>query len=147
MIKKDSSNITHPKKGSIVSNITNLIFWTVVIVFSYSSVTLIANDFDRTQMNFLGYSWNYVMSGSMEPTIMTGELVIAKQADFEDIEVGDIIIYKHTYDDGSSIPIIHRVIEKNSEYLLCKGDNNPEKDPWNIYPNEVRSIVVWYKNK
>lgn len=135
------------KKKNSFSTFTNIVFIIVLIVFLYSMITYAIGGFDKTKMNFLGYSWNYVVSASMEPTIMTGELVIAKQCDFEDIEVGDIIIYKHTYQNGYTIPIVHRVIEKNNEYLNTMGDNNPEPDGWNVYPEDVRSIVVWYKNK
>lgn len=128
----------------MLKKIVNVIFWVVLVIFVYMCCTWAMNGFDRTQMNFLGYTPNLVMSASMEPTIMTGELVITKQIDFEDVEVGDIIVYKHTYDNGEHIAIIHRVIEKTDEYLVFKGDNNVDRDPWNVYPEDVRAKVVYY---
>ena len=105
--------------------------------------TWVLNDFDKTQMNFLGYSVNLVMSESMEPTIMTGDVVITKQIKFEDVEVGDIVVYKHTYENGNYKAIIHRVIGKTDDYLIFKGDNNQEQDPWKVYPEDVRAKVIY----
>lgn len=130
--------------NKIVKGIINVIFWFTLVVFLYMTGTWVANDFDRTQMNFLGYTPNLVMSESMEPTILTGDLILSKQIDFEDVQVGDIIVYKHTYENGEHQAIVHRVIEKTDEYLVLKGDNNENRDPWNVYPEDVRAKVVLY---
>lgn len=122
----------------------NIIFWVVLVIFVYMMGTLIFNGFDRTQMNFLGFAPNLVMSESMEPTIKTGELVITKQIDFEDVQVGDIVVYRHEYEDGDVKAIIHRVIEKTDEYLVFQGDNNADRDPWNVYPEDVRAKVIYH---
>lgn len=128
----------------MLKKLVNLIFWPVLIVFICMCYTWAINGFDRTKMNFFGYAPNLVMSASMEPTIMTGEIILTKQIDFEDVEVGDIIVYKHTYDNGKFKAIVHRVIEKTDEYLVLKGDNNTVRDPWNVYPEDVRAEVIYY---
>lgn len=120
----------------------NTIFYTTLIVFIYTTCTFVFNGFDRTKMNFLGYSLNHVVSASMEPTIMTGDFVITKQVDFEDIKVGDIIVYKYEFKDGEPVAIIHRVYDKQENYLLTKGDNNLLFDPYVIRPEDVRTRVV-----
>ena len=79
---------------------------------------------------FFGYSVSYVPTESMEPTIHAGDYVLFREATFDTVEVNDIVIYRAT----SGRFIIHRVIEKNNEYLICKGDNNPIADAENIYP-------------
>ena len=125
--------------------IFNMVFYTILVIFVYMIATYITNDLDRTKMNFLGYTPNVVVSESMLPEMEVGDIVITRQAKFKDIEVGDIVVYKHDYHGGYQA-IIHRVIEKTDEYLICKGDNNTEADPWFIYPEDVRAEVVWYKN-
>lgn len=120
----------------------NIIFYIILAVFIYMMSTLVINDFDRTKMNFLGYTPSFVMSNSMAPTMVTGDFVLTRQTDFDSVEVGDIVVYKHVYEDGSTKAIIHRVIEKTEEYLVCKGDNNEQKDPWLIYPEDIRAKVV-----
>ncbi|MBI2076617.1 MAG: signal peptidase I [Candidatus Aenigmarchaeota archaeon] len=41
-------------------------------------------------------------------------------------EVGDVAIYQRT---KTSITIVHRVVEKNPDGYIFKGDNNPGADP------------------
>ena len=36
-----------------------------------------------------------IVSGSMEPTIQTGEFLVVHFSDFEDCEVGDVLTYYH----------------------------------------------------
>lgn len=55
----------------------------------------------------------------MEPTIMTGDIVIGSKINAEQIQTGDIVGYKK---DG--IIIIHRVIEVNDDIYTIQGDNN-----------------------
>lgn len=74
-------------------------------------------------------------SGSMEKTIMIGDVVLIDQKDL-DIDKGDIIAYKH--DD---VVLVHRVIEKTTDsygiYYRTKGDNNKEPDNWLIKEEEI----------
>ena len=82
-------------------------------------------------------------SRSMEPTLLTGDLLIIQTGlSGEDVCAnlgnGDIIIFKNPRNpDG--IPIVHRAIEKYMQdgtwYIITKGDNeltNPHPDNW--YP-------------
>ncbi|WFD35684.1 signal peptidase I [Malassezia cuniculi] len=71
-----------------------------------------------------------VLSGSMEPGFQRGDLLFLTNYD-SPIQVGEITVYRTT---GSSVPIVHRVIEthyvenKNKQILLTKGDNNDDDD-------------------
>lgn len=73
-----------------------------------------------------------VISGSMEPAIMTGERVLAVKTKAEDCKVGDIVVY----DVSKDIRIIHRVTSTgisilNGEhyaYVTTKGDANEYSD-------------------
>lgn len=55
----------------------------------------------------------------------TGDIMILTGKDAENIEVGDVIVFRSTRPD----PIIHRVIEKNIKddkiFFKTKGDHNP----------------------
>ena len=67
-----------------------------------------------------------VESGSMVPTIPTGSLcVVTTRADYEDIEVGDVVVYIRA-SDGKRI--IHRVIEITEDGMVTKGDHNSIDD-------------------
>ena len=67
-----------------------------------------------------------VKGNSMLPLLREGDLVILVHASPQDIEVGDIIVYKVSR--GGSMYIIHRVIDVkvigNKYYYRTAGDNN-----------------------
>lgn len=65
-----------------------------------------------------------VISCSMYPVYNTGDILLVDGVDYPEIETGDVIVYS-VENSGLSTPIVHRVIEKNPEYLQTKGDNNP----------------------
>jgi signal peptidase len=83
-----------------------------------------------------------VLSNSMAPEMPKGSLAVVLPTPRPDINAGDIIVF--TAPDGSHRRVIHRVNHlygpdeattiKNwtpdKLYLLTKGDNNPQKDPW-----------------
>lgn len=75
-----------------------------------------------------GYSISYVPTNSMEPVLESGDYIMFHTVNYEDIVVGDIIIYKSQEGVMKGNFIVHRVIEKNSEYLITKGDHNDAAD-------------------
>ncbi|WP_414470012.1 signal peptidase I [Methanobacterium sp. ACI-7] len=89
---------------------------------------------------------NVVVSGSMEPVLYRGDIVIIdNNPDKNNLQVGDIVVYRATWFPQ---PVIHRVIkiDKTSEGNLytIQGDNNPSQDPAPVHPNQIISKVVNY---
>jgi len=78
------------------------------------------------------YIISYIKSGSMEPTYCRGDIVILKKVPPEDIDVGDVIVFRHPR--GGDELILHRVVYKEERdgkiYFITKGDNNPNIDNW-----------------
>ena len=71
-----------------------------------------------------GFRPAIVMSGSMEPELHTGSIcVINQNADYEDMEEGDIIAFKR-----GAIKVTHRIIEITDDGFLTQGDANPSPD-------------------
>lgn len=85
---------------------------------------------NRDNIEFFGYKPLIVMTGSMEPSINIGDMVIVKQTEQNNIQIGDVITY--TVNNGKE-SVTHRVIEiieKNGEkFYRTKGDNNNVADP------------------
>jgi len=61
---------------------------------------------------------------SMFPNIRPGDLAVITSVNFEDVIPGDIIAYavKEKY-------LLHRVISREGEWLICKGDSLKRPDP------------------
>lgn len=71
-----------------------------------------------------------VISGSMEPGIMTGDLLIATKADTADLAVGDVVSLPSELTDSL---VTHRIetiaeIEPGQFAISMKGDNNEFSD-------------------
>ena len=92
------------------------------------------------------YQIKVVQSGSMEPTIKTGSLVIIKP--WKSYEVGDIITFRSNFKDkkGENLPVTHRIIEIKTEeglpVYLTKGDANEDADTTQIQHNDVLGGLV-----
>ena len=99
-----------------------------------------------------GYSLFRVVTGSMEPTIPTGALLICDNVDIESIKKGDIICFtsKDRYMNDSVIT--HRVHEvrkdsKGKINLYTKGDANVSLDGYTSDEENFIGKVTWYTKK
>lgn len=58
-----------------------------------------------------GYQIFRVSSGSMEPELMIGDVIVVKEADVQDIQKGDIVTYKGEEGEFRDKFITHKMIE------------------------------------
>ena len=84
-----------------------------------------------------------VITGSMEPTIPVGSIVVVKPADIDGIKEGDIISYRSKY--HSEVVVTHRVTEVDREAgkVTTKGDANDIEDVNPVYMNQVIGVVIY----
>ena len=80
-----------------------------------------------------------VMSGSMEPKIKTGELIIVSPK--ADYNIGEIISFKVRGSDNKETTITHRIFEKNiirdQATYVTKGDANNTPDNNKIAKDQI----------
>jgi signal peptidase len=83
-----------------------------------------------------------VKSGSMEPYIKTGGIVVIKPS--TNYLVNDVITFGE--DTRTQIPTTHRIIsvvgEGSSVEFITKGDANDTEDPEKVKPSTVKGKVV-----
>jgi signal peptidase len=78
-----------------------------------------------------------VLSGSMEPVIKTGSIVLINTHAFTPC-VSDIITYKN-----AGQYITHRVVRINEDgCMITKGDANQTEDSQMVRPEQVTGIVI-----
>lgn len=101
-----------------------LVFWVFFEVFNAKR--------QNKSPTFFGYSFSIVITGSMEPDIRVGELLIVRETAPESIEVGDDILFVGQSGAVQGMHIVHRVVEKGTDeaglYFRTKGTNNPVAD-------------------
>lgn len=93
---------------------------TVAIILSLYCVYQLKVE-KKQYFKLFGYTAFNVVTGSMEPTLEIGDIIIVKIS--KDVKTNDVITY---YKDENFIT--HRVIEMNENTLITRGDVNNSKD-------------------
>lgn len=105
--------------------IENIIFVVLLVILGISiSPALPYKNIPRTYV---------VVSGSMEPTIKTGSIVLTVPIDPKSVKTGDVVAF--TSPQNSKDVILHRISGIKSESPLrfqTKGDNNNAPDNWDL---------------
>lgn len=107
-------------------------------VYSFNASSLTGN---AVPMPF-GIGMSTVLSGSMEPTISVGDLLIIKEQD--SYKVDDIVVYQ-----SGRMPVVHRITDISEEMVTTKGDaNNTSDEPFSIknIKGEVVAVIPWIGN-
>ena len=102
----------------IVKNVAELALYVIVTV---GLVLLIPKGLSLALQT--NYPLAVVTSGSMWPTFKTGDLILVKGIEGEVLGINDIAVYEH--ENGFAI---HRVVEKNENTFVTKGDANTDED-------------------
>lgn len=82
-----------------------------------------------------------ITSGSMWPELKVNDLILMKGISGEEAEIGQIIIYKNS--QGFTI---HRLVRKQGDKLVTKGDANKSEDA-PISKEDVVGRMVYLKGK
>ncbi|MBU2559895.1 signal peptidase I [archaeon] len=85
------------------------------------------------------FFFGFVVSGSMMPTLMEADVVLIESMTVENIEVGDIIMFKAPSAYGN--PVVHRVTGIEGGKIKTAGDN-AGPDDWTITQEDIHGKVV-----
>ena len=85
-------------------------------------------------MRFLGYGVYVVTSGSMEPGVAMGSLIVAQAVRPANIQPGDVITY--ALPDRVVTHRVESIAERDGRVVfVTRGDANPVADPWLAEPD------------
>lgn len=140
--EKEAAAEKKPARSKVLTAI-GIVLCVILIPILVANVTMIIKSYTNPDEypSFLGYNMMIVLSPSMEDTIMTGDLIVVKNASPDDIkgesaagaQDGDIISFFDPDSERSSV-LTHRcknVISEDdgSVSFVTKGDNNISEDP------------------
>ncbi len=126
------------QKIHIIVKVISVILYMILIPSIIFNFTLIIKSFiDPNEIpDFFGYKTFVIVSGSMEPTIMTQDAILVKEVPENEIRINDII----SFSQGDNI-ITHRVIgiveEDGITKYRTKGDNNNTEDKKKITYEQI----------
>lgn len=128
MSKKENSTKSH-KILTIIGWVLCAILVPILIV----NCTLLIKSFIKKDEvpDFGGMMPLIVLSDSMYPEIKSGDLIICKTVDAEDVEIGDVISFYDPAGNGTSV-VTHKVVDIIDEdgkiSFRTKGINNNTED-------------------
>ncbi len=109
------------KLKRIITGVVGVILALILLfnIYNFINIKILKNDLTTV----FGYSVLEVVSGSMEPTIKKGDLIIIKVKNFE-YHPGDIV----TFTDVEGSFVTHRIVMLQRDKMTTKGDNNNTED-------------------
>ena len=127
--------------------ICNIMFWCVIALIAASLIIFIIGSRLKNDKNvsFLGYRWYKILTSSMSPEILPGDVVIVKVG-ADDLQTNDIITFNPTADKNAVLT--HRLVgssvdsEGNILYKT-KGDANKSYDVQGVKPEQIIGKVVF----
>ncbi|MCL2470214.1 MAG: signal peptidase I [Propionibacteriaceae bacterium] len=139
-IPREKRGAAPEKRGSaILSWVTTF----VVLVLLCLAIVLVVVP------RILGGTSLTVLTGSMEPGIMPGDVVVTKGVDpqvIDSLQVGDIIVFLPYADDPTIVT--HRIVgisaSASGRAFITQGDNNNVVDEWNpVRAEQIRGELVY----
>lgn len=128
-------------KKSILSSIINIISKIILIILIFILgvniyVAVLEACFNQQFIEVFGYTDAIVISGSMEPQIDVGDMVIIHEKD--SYQIGDII----TFIQGDETGVTHRIIGQTDNGFITKGDANNTEDMAVVTSDQIVGKVV-----
>lgn len=122
------------QKKSVLKRISNIILTIILFLLALVvAVTLITRITGSTPSLF-GYSIYRVSTGSMQPELMVGDVILSHQVDdVNSLKVGDVITYRGISGDYTDKLITHEIVKAPYEqdgvtYVVTKGIANQVED-------------------
>ena len=122
---------------------------TVIIIFLVAiCLILFFKIVTNSDVSIGGIRFYYVATESMYPTIKPNAMMVVKETDPENLEVGDIISFVSRDPAIYGMVNTHRIYEiteDNGELaFVTMGDHNPTPDSLLVYPDEIKGKVIFY---
>lgn len=132
------------KIKKIVKSILKTIIYIVLILLL---LIVLMQRITNNEKSFLGYKIFRVISASMYPEYKINDILLVKEKDADDINIGDNIVYMGTSEMGVNAPITHKVIEiengdNNQRLFHTKGVANSAEDPI-VKPEQIYGVVTF----
>ena len=115
------------KIASRIFKIALICLLLVVLAINISIIIQANKNKDKVPQVF-GYKPFVVLSGSMNPEIKVGDLVLVKEVDVNELKEKDIIAYRDAKDKVTTHRIVQVINDEGNLSFITKGDANNAED-------------------
>ena len=139
---EDAINRRRKKAQAFKKNVAIIAYSLIIILLVYNISLMVQAVVNPTKTpSFFGIKTYTIVSGSMEPDIHVGDIVITKDADKDELHEGNIISFRQ----GQTV-ITHRIIKvtetEGGQIYTTKGDYNNVEDKTEINLEMIEGKVV-----
>lgn len=122
-----------------VITVLGLILFIVIVTVG---ITIIYKSYSEPNEipSIFGWKPFIVLSGSMEDTIMPGDLILTKEIDALELKEGDIISFRTNKYTVITHRIINIIDEEGERKYYTKGDNNDSADSEPVCNDQIEGI-------
>lgn len=141
-MKKEQKNKT--LRNRIISFSASALLVGAICVCLYVVIQVMT----QGRVSFGGYSFFRVITGSMEPTLAVGELIMSETVEIDQVKVEDIVCFRSQSTATYGAIITHRVVEIDKDEagntrLLTRGDANLSVDGRYVTEENFVGRVAW----
>lgn len=130
----------------IVRIIRNVYSGLLVTIITFLGVFLVSSLFSKTDYtSVFGLSFFEVESYSMYPELTKGDLIVVKELDPSEYEVGMIVTY---IKDGEKTSTTHKIVKIEGNIITTRGinteTNNADDEPFDVSCIIGKVVAVWH---
>lgn len=140
---EENKYIKRKKNIKMIIKILNIMFITLVSLFLICMLFYVISGkiAEKKGKNPL-YGFYTIISSSMEPTINVYDVVLVKKTSASKLKNGDIITFYSNNSYFGDTPITHRIVKKDGNNFVVKGDNNQNEDNDKVSPDNIIGKVI-----
>lgn len=119
-----------PPVKKILSVICTVLTVLIIVLAAIVVINMLYCRAKNKPVSFFGTSFAIVQTPSMEPYIMTGDLIVFHSCSYDDIEVGDYIVFvaDDAFGKMKGQSIVHAVKEITENGIVTQGLHNDKQD-------------------
>ena len=132
--------------NKVIKIIGKIIYVLLYIIILVTLLVVLTQRFSNNNFTIVGFRIFNVATGSMVPEYNVGDILISKEIDPNELQVGDNIVYQGEKQDFKGKIVTHKIIEKREEngklFFTTKGIANEEADP-EISEDQIYGKIVY----
>lgn len=147
MLKKLKQIINKLKDNKIIKIIYNIIYYILFVIVVLLLVVVLLQRLSNNCLSFGGYRIFNVVTGSMVPKYLVGDVLLSKEVPENQLKAGDDVVYLGEKSDFAGKYITHQIIKidkttNGTVIIHTKGIANEIEDP-TISPNQIKGVIVY----